>query len=185
MEIFESNIPGCYEVICNRFEDERGSFVKTFHKPTFEELGLHTEFVEEYYSVSKKNVIRGMHFQTPPEDHVKLVYCTSGHVMDVVVDLRKGSPTYGEHAIFDLDAEKHNMVYIPKGMAHGFCVLSEQATMVYKVSTVYASEYDQGIRWDSVGVDWKVNSPVVSERDQALPALRQFASPFVFKRESV
>ncbi len=180
MRLAESKIPGCYEVLCRRTEDKRGCFVKTFHEPAFQDGNLHTKFTEEYYSISRKYVIRGLHFQEPPYDHVKLVYCTSGTVMDVVVDLRKGSPTYGEHAVFELSRERCNMVYIPKGMAHGFCVLSDEATMLYKVSTVYAPDYDSGILWDSIGVEWPVDTPIVSDRDLGLQRFDEFSSPFLF-----
>ena len=185
MKLLDCKIPGCFEIIPNIHRDGRGSFVKTFHAPTFEKLGLCTDFVEEYYSVSHRGVIRGMHFQLPPHDHVKVVYCTSGTVMDVAVDLRKGSPAYGEHLVFELSAKKANMVYLPKGVAHGFCALSKSATMVYKVSTVYAPDSDSGIRWDSMGVDWPIENPIVSDRDSSFPALAEFDSPFVFDKESV
>ena len=181
MELIESKIPGCYEIQPHIHRDERGSFVKTFHAPTFEALGLQTEFPEEYYSVSKKNVVRGMHFQLPPDDHVKLVCCTTGTVMDVVVDLRKGSPTYGQHTISKLNSEKGNMVYIPKGMAHGFCVLSGTATMIYKVSTVYSPTCDNGIRWNTASIDWPVSSPIISQRDLTLSSLLEFDSPFIYE----
>jgi len=178
MQLLESPLQGCFEIQNRRFEDERGLFVKTFHKPTFEKLGLHTDFPEEYYSTSKKGVIRGMHFQLPPYDHVKVVYCTSGSVIDVVLDLRKGSETFGKHAVFELTAEKNNMVYIPKGMAHGFCALEDQTIMHYKQSTVYAPEYDAGILWSSIGVDWGGDKPILSERDQGFEVFENFESPF-------
>lgn len=181
MELRESNIPGCYEVRPHIHCDQRGSLVKTFHAPTFQKLGLCTDFVEEYYSVSAKNVVRGMHFQAPPDDHVKLVYCTFGNVMDAVVDLRNGSPTYGQSAIFELSAEQANMVYIPQGLAHGFCALSEQTTMMYKVTTVYTPQSDRGIRWDSIGLNWPVISPIISSRDQNFMPFKEFRSPFEFK----
>jgi len=178
IKVIESSIQGCFEIQNRRFEDERGLFVKTFHQPTFEKLGLHTDFPEEYYSTSKKGVIRGMHFQLPPYDHVKMVYCTSGAVMDVVVDLRKGSATFGTHAVFELSSKKANMVYIPKGMAHGFCALEDDTMMHYKQSTVYAPDHDAGILWSSVGVDWAVEKPILSARDMRFDAFDMFDSPF-------
>jgi len=178
MQLLESSLQGCFEIQNRRFEDERGLFVKTFHKPTFEKLGLHTDFPEEYYSTSKKGVIRGMHFQLPPHDHVKLVYCSSGSVMDVVVDLRKGSPTFGKYAVFEVTSEKNNMIYIPKGMAHGFCALKDQTIMHYKQSTVYSPEHDAGILWSSIDVDWGIDKPVLSERDQGFERFENFETPF-------
>lgn len=181
MKIRETAIPGCIEIQPTIHRDERGTFVKPFHRPTFEALGLCVEFAEEYYSVSRKHVIRGMHFQLPPHDHVKLVYCTSGKVMDVVIDLRKGSATYGKHTVIELSGDKANAIYIPQGLAHGFCVLSEQATMIYKVSTVHAPASDAGIRWDACGVKWPVANPIVSERDKGFPTLDAFKSPFLYE----
>ena len=169
---------GCFEIFPVVRKDNRGSFVKTFNFDAFHELGLETDFKESYYSTSVKNVLRGLHFQTPPADHVKLVYCAVGEVMDVVVDLRKNSPTFGEHQVFYLDSDKGNMVYIPKGLAHGFLTLSEQALMVYNLTTVYAPESDTGILWNSCGIDWKCKKPILSERDKNHPSFENFDSPF-------
>ena len=174
----ETPLEGCFELQPIVRGDNRGSFVKTFHADAFAELGLDTDFKEEYYSTSIKNVLRGMHFQTPPADHVKLVCCTEGAVKDVVVDLRKNSPTFGKHCAFELTAEKANMLYIPKGFAHGFLTLSERATMLYKVTTVYSPENDKGILWSSCGIDWQCDAPILSARDQKHPPLAEFDSPF-------
>ena len=173
-----SEIPGCYQVFPAVTRDERGTFVKVFHENAFRELGLETGFVESYYSVSRKDVIRGMHFQRPPQDHAKLVYCTDGAVLDVVVDLRKGSPTYGICAKFNLDAERGNMAYLPRGLGHGFLVRSERATLVYSVTSVYSPQYDEGIRWDSVGISWPVTEPIISDRDRGFPVFEYWDSPF-------
>jgi len=177
-ELKQSEIEGCFELQFKAIDDERGRFVKVFQEQVFSENGLGSNFPEEYYSVSQKNVIRGMHFQLPPMDHVKVVYCVEGEVIDAVVDLRIDSPTYGQYALFELSAANANGVYIPTGMAHGFCVRSEQAIMVYKTSTVYSPEHDAGILWDSAGIKWGATSPVLSARDQKLPALTVFDSPF-------
>lgn len=176
-----SSIPGCFEVQPRLLDDERGRFVKVFHADAFTESGLATDFKEEYYSRSKQGVIRGMHFQTPPADHVKVVYCTHGEVFDVVLDLRVGSPTYGQVATYILSADKGNYLYIPKGLAHGFCTLSDSATLVYKVTTVYAPESDSGVLWSSVPVDWPVPAPIVSKRDAGLIKFSDFESPFVYE----
>lgn len=179
-EVKPSNLPGCYELQPIIFNDERGKFVKVFHDQDFAELGLETAFTEEYYSTSKKNVIRGMHFQLPPMDHVKFVYCIVGEVMDVVIDLRVGSPTFGHYAVFELSAEKSNCVYIPKGMAHGFYVQSEQAIMVYKCSSVYSTAHDAGVLWNSVGIPWPTSEVILSARDKSFPKFERFISPFSF-----
>ena len=120
MQISETNIHGCYEITPSVFKDERGSFVKTFHQDIFSSHKLETKFAEEYYSVSDRNVLRGLHFQLPPQEHTKIAYCVQGQVIDAVVDLRVGSSTYGKFETFDLSAQKANLIYIPPGLAHGF-----------------------------------------------------------------
>jgi dTDP-4-dehydrorhamnose 3,5-epimerase len=176
-------IPGCYELQPNVFRDERGLFVKTFHEDVFKENGLETHFAEEYYSFSHKRVLRGLHFQLPPMEHVKLVYCVYGRVLDTVVDLRVGSPAYGDFETFELSDEQANMVYIPKGLAHGFYVLSESAIVMYKVTTVYSPEHDTGILWNSADIPWPDEGPIVSKRDSEFIACKNFNSPFVYKEE--
>ena len=174
------HLVGCYELTPKIFHDERGRFVKTYQAEVFRQQGWATDWRETYYSVSRQGVLRGLHFQTPPQDHAKLVYCTAGTVLDAVVDLRRGSPTFGGHQLLELSAEKANMLYLPKGMAHGFYVTSATATVHYQVTTVYAPACDAGIRWDSVGIPWPATAPLLSERDRHLPAWRHFDSPFVF-----
>ena len=178
--IHPTEIPGCYEIQPRVVDDARGRFVKVFHRHAFAELGLEVDFAEEYYSVSRQRVIRGMHFQTPPIDHAKMVYCVHGEVFDAVIDLRLGSPTYQQTATFNLSAEQGNYIYIPKGLAHGFCVTSDSATLVYKVSTVYSPEHDAGILWSSVGITWPTENPVMSDRDREFISLSDFKSPFVY-----
>ncbi|MFP5271820.1 dTDP-4-dehydrorhamnose 3,5-epimerase [Coleofasciculus sp.] len=181
MEIRKTTIPNCYEITPMILKDIRGCFVKTFHQEVFKQHQLETTFTEEYYSISYQNALRGLHFQLPPHEHTKMVYCVQGQVMDAVVDLRVGSPTYGKFETFDLSAEKANIMYIPPGLAHGFYVLSETAIMLYKVSTVYAAKYDTGIHWDSVGISWQALDPIVSERDKSFKSFSNFQSPFIYK----
>lgn len=176
----KTSINGCWEIQPRVLEDSRGSFVKVFNKGAFSDLGLETEFYEEYYSHSHKDVIRGLHFQTPPADHVKIVYCLQGAVFDVVLDLRNGSPTYGKFETFKLNAESGNFLYIPKGLAHGFCATSDSATLVYKVSSGYAPEHDHGILWSSLDIQWPSSSPIVSSRDASFLPMSKFASPFYY-----
>ena len=177
-EIKQGKLAGCFELQPNVIKDNRGSFVKVFHEALFKAKDLETSFAEEYYSVSNKNVIRGLHFQIPPMDHVKMVYCLQGEVLDVVLDIRKGSPTYGEFDLIELSSEKANIIYIPKGMAHGFFVKSEQAVMVYKVSSIYSSEHDEGIHWNSAGIPWPSKNVITSVRDESLSDFSEFSSPF-------
>jgi dTDP-4-dehydrorhamnose 3,5-epimerase len=182
MKIRETTIPCCFEIIPNIFSDDRGNFIKTFHRELFEQQGLETDWREEYFSISLKGVLRGLHFQLPPHEHVKMVYCTSGEVLDVVFDLRTGSPAYGTYAMFKLDAATIHMIYIPKGCAHGFYTLSEQATMMYKVSTVYAPSHDAGLLWNSVGIPWPDDNPKMSNRDKLFPAFTDFTTnPFSYR----
>lgn len=173
----ETGLPGCFEVLFKRVEDARGAFIKTFHAKAFASNGLETAFVEQYYTTSKRGVLRGLHFQVPPEDHAKLVYCISGTVFDAVLDLRRSSGTCGKFAHVELSAEKANALYIPRGLAHGFAALTD-CTMVYNVTSVHAPACDAGIRYDSAGIPWPGSDFVLSERDRAFPALADFDSPF-------
>ena len=165
-KVEETPLKGCLKICPIVREDRRGAFVKTFHVDAFRELGLPTVFAEAYFSVSHRNVLRGLHFQTPPMDHEKIVYCTEGEVLDAVVDLRRSSLTYGQHALFTLRASEGTMLYIPRGMAHGFLTLSDEPAC------------DAGIRWDSAGIPWEIEDPVISERDMSFPTLTDFVSPF-------
>ena len=181
MKILSTNIPGCFEISPNIFKDHRGELIKIFHQEIFAQHGLETDFVEDYYSFSSRNVLRGLHFQIPPKDHTKLVACVMGEVVNVVVDLRVNSPVYGKFEIFRLSDEKANMAYVPRGLAHGFHVISETAIVLCKLSTVYSPEHDQGILWNSVDVPWPNINFILSEKDKKLPCLADFASPFLFK----
>jgi dTDP-4-dehydrorhamnose 3,5-epimerase len=180
MNILPTAIPGCFQIIPDIRRDERGSFVKVFHQDIFRQHGLATDFAEEYYSTSQRGVIRGLHFQTPPHHHAKLVYCTQGAVLDAALDLRRGSPAYGQHITLELSAANGHMLYLPAGLAHGFCSLSEQSLMVYKVTTTYAPESDGGVLWNSAGIAWPVQQPLLSPRDRTFPALAEFDTPFVY-----
>jgi dTDP-4-dehydrorhamnose 3,5-epimerase len=178
MELIPTELPGLNVIRPKIFQDARGSFVKTFHRDVFLQLGLDFEPHEEFFSTSAKGVLRGMHFQLPPAAHAKLVYCISGRVLDVVLDLRKSSPTFGRCVARELNSTHREMVFIPVGFAHGFLALEDGATMVYQTSTVHSPMQDAGVRWDGFGFDWPVKQPVMSERDQKFPALCDFASPF-------
>jgi dTDP-4-dehydrorhamnose 3,5-epimerase len=178
MKILETNLKGLFIIEPDAFSDARGAFTKTFHKATFAEAGMETSFDESFYSLSKKGVIRGMHFQIPPEDHAKLVYVPAGEILDVAVDLRRDSPTYGQRESAILSAENHKMIYIPKGFAHGFLALRDDSCTVYLQSTMRSAEHESGIRYDSFGMDWGVSDPITSDRDQKFPALPEFKTPF-------
>ncbi|MCF6775562.1 dTDP-4-dehydrorhamnose 3,5-epimerase family protein [Thiotrichales bacterium 19X7-9] len=182
MQFKELAIPGVYEILPKIIKDDRGAFIKTFHEGLFHQHGLlETEFKEEYYSVSKEATLRGLHFQLPPDEHVKVVYCIAGKVQDVLLDLRKGSPSYLNAMTLELSSNRSNVLYIPKGIAHGFLTLSDQAIMVYKTSTVYTPESDYGVNWRSCETIWQITKPLIlSQRDQLHPLVADFESPFVF-----
>ena len=178
MEIVRELLPGCLLLRGNVFEDARGRFVKTFHADAFAGLGLSFELREEFHSVSRRGVLRGMHFQVPPHHHAKLVHCSRGAVLDVVVDLRRG-PGYGRFASVELKEGDGSIVFIPAGLAHGFLATEDFAEMHYKTGSVHAPDSDRGIGWNGFGFDWGVTAPLVSPRDAAHPALADFDSPFV------
>lgn len=179
MEIVEQPFRGAYLVQPRVFRDPRGGFVKTFNQDLFRQLGLPCfAMAEEFWSNSAKDVLRGMHFQLPPEDHDKAVACLAGEVLDVLLDLRKGEPTFGKSWSTRLTAENGRVLLIPRGIAHGFLSLQEGSVMLYKTSTVHAPKSDAGIRWDSFGFAWPVATPILSGRDQGHPSFADFASPF-------
>ena len=177
-ELLPTGIEGCFEIRPRIFEDHRGRFVKLFHKERFEELGLQTTYEEQYYSISPARVIRGLHFQVPPKQHVKLVSCLRGTILDVVVDLRSNSPSSGNVFSLELDSRSGNMLYVPEGLAHGFYVLSENATFLSMNSKKFDPECDRGIRWDSIPFDWPDRDPIVSEKDTTMVSLDAFQNPF-------
>lgn len=178
MEKIPTPLQGAFLVKPPLFTDHRGSFVKTFHKDLFQNFGVNPVFAEEFFSTSGKGVIRGMHFQTPPADHHKYVFCLHGAVQDVILDLRTSSPTFGQHFSAELSAENRLGFFIPSGCAHGFLSLTEGSLMIYKTTTPHTPACDAGIRWDSFAFDWGVADPVISARDAAFPALADFKTPF-------
>ena len=185
MTVREMTIPGCFEISPSISRDERGAFVKTFHQEVFQRHNLTTDWREEFYSVSSHGVLRGLHFQLPPHEHDKLVYCTAGAVLDAALDLRLGSPSYGCHILLELSAEAGNMLYLPRGLAHGFCVQSDSATLVYKVSSIHAPEHDTGILWNSAGIPWPDHNPRLSRRDARFATLANFSSPFHYDGDRI
>ena len=156
--------------------DERGFFVETYSKDSWAELGVDAEFVQHNHSRSSQGTLRGLHFQTAP-GQAKLVRCARGAILDVAVDLRRDSVTHGQWEAHVLDDEKHHQLYVPIGFAHGFVVLSDVADVAYLVSSVYDPATEAGIAWDDpeVGVDWRVDEPLLSGRDQEAPRLSEIA----------
>ncbi len=149
------------------FVDERGFFLETFKSSSFKEKGI-PDFVQENHSYSKKNVLRGLHYQVAPKAQGKLVRCVCGEIFDVAVDLHKDSKTYLSWFGVNLSADNHKQLYIPEGFAHGFCVLSNKAEVVYKCTAEYSPEHEMGIIWNdpSICIKWPVSSPILSEKDK-------------------
>ena len=170
-------LPGAFHVPLPRFADARGAFVKTFSTSMLARLGLSFQLREAFHSVSRRDVIRGMHFQVPPADHDKIVHCAGGAALDVLLDLRPGTG-YGRVASVRLEAATPTLVFVPRGVAHGFRALVDDTLMAYQVSTEHSPAHDAGIRWDSFGFDWGVGTPVVSDRDRGHPAFAGVATPF-------
>ena len=176
--LIPTGFPGLCVLQPRHFKDQRGTFVKTYHQGLFADLGIHFTPREEFYSISRRGVLRGMHFQLPPAAHSKLVYCARGRVLDVVVDLRRGSPGFQQTFSRELSGAAPELVFIPIGFAHGFLSLEDDSMMVYQTDVVHTPECDAGVAWDSIGFTWPVSQPVLSERDRAFPALQGFTSPF-------
>lgn len=168
----------------NVFGDNRGYFFESFNQKQFEENVIKTDFIQDNESKSSRGVLRGLHFQKPPYAQAKLVRCIQGAVLDVAVDIRVGSPTYGKHVAVELSEENKKQLFVPRGFAHGFVVLSDKAIFAYKVDNIYAPKYDCGIKWndDFLKIDWKIDSKDVqlSEKDKALLFLNQLDSPFKY-----
>lgn len=179
MKVISTPLIGLYILETEKIQDNRGSFQKLFNNEFFQEHGLDGNFKEFYYSVSKKGVIRGMHFQLPPYEHIKLVYVSKGKIKDVVVDIRKNSLTYGQAFSIELDDVKGQYLYIPIGFAHGFLSLENDSIVNYAQTSCYSKKFDSGIIYDSIGFEWEASNPIVSERDLAFERLEKFKSPFL------
>jgi len=171
-------LAGAFLITLPSFKDNRGTFNKTYQEHFFNNAGIDFQLKESYFSLSKKDVIRGMHFQTPPHQHSKIVYCPSGSILDVILDIRKGSATYGKFYSTILSDENNKAYFIPEGFAHGFKALTENAMTYYLVGSEHNKDHDAGVRYDSFGMHWECIHPIISERDNSFPALESFESPF-------
>tara|TARA_B110000438_G_scaffold76175_1_gene76250 strand:+ start:1280 stop:1834 length:555 start_codon:yes stop_codon:yes gene_type:complete len=180
--IFNSlRIPDVISITPHLFNDERGYFFENFNHSTFKQDQIDLNFIQENFSKSKKNVIRGLHFQKNPKAQAKLVTAVSGEIFDVAVDLRKNSPTFGKWVSEILSEVNHKSLYVPEGFAHGFCVLSEGATVVYKINQEYSPDHEQGIIWNDpdIGISWPISESIISEKDQNLPLFKTQTYDFV------
>jgi len=180
MQITTTPIEGLLIVQPKVFGDHRGYFMETYNEATFRAAGLPTDFVQDNQSFSGKGILRGLHFQAPPYAQGKLVRVIRGAVLDVALDLRKSSPTYGKHFTIQLTEENKTMFWIPPGFAHGFLTLEEDTLFAYKVTGLYNKESEGGILWNDpdLGIEWEIDQPVLSEKDLILPRLANFNSPF-------
>ena len=184
MKFIKTEISDVYIIEPSVFGDNRGYFLESFNLEKFEENVYPIKFVQDNESKSSKGVLRGLHFQKPPFNQAKLVRCIEGRVMDVAVDIRKGSPTYGQHVAVELTGENKRQLFVPRGFAHGFSVLSDTAIFAYKVDNIYAPESDSGIRYDDkdLNIDWGLpeEDAKLSVKDKILPAFKDLNSPFNF-----
>ena len=185
MEVIKTAIEGVYIIEPKVFGDARGYFFESFSEKDFKEQVGDIHFVQDNESMSKRGVMRGLHFQRPPYAQSKLVRCVKGEVLDVAVDIRKGSPTYGQHVAVLLTEDNHRQFFIPQGFAHGFAVLSESTVFQYKCDNFYHPEADGGISIldESLGIDWglAMEEALLSEKDTKHPKLIDFDSPFIYK----
>jgi len=177
-------IPDVISITPNLFNDERGYFFENFNHSSFKNRNnnpIDLNFIQENFSKSKKHVIRGLHFQKNPKAQAKLVTAVSGEIFDVAVDLRKNSLTYGKWVSEILSETNHKSLYIPEGFAHGFCVLSEGANVVYKINREYSPQHEQGIIWNDPNIDisWPISEPIISEKDQNLPYFKNQTYDFM------
>lgn len=183
MKVTKTELDGVLIVEPQVFGDNRGWFTETYTQNKFEQAGIHTVFVQDNQSFSaQKGTLRGLHFQQNPHAQTKLLRCTRGRIMDVAVDIRKGSPKFGKWVAVELTAENHRQLYIPQGFAHGFVTLTDDVEVQYKVDDYYAPDCDRSIRFDdpAIGVKWNCENPVLSAKDLKAPLLRDSDCNFVY-----
>ncbi len=186
MKRIDTTLPGVYIIEPQVFGDHRGYFMETYSEKAFADIGITNHFCQDNQSFSaQKGTLRGIHFQNAPMAQAKLVRVTRGAVLDVAVDLRKGSPTYKQWVAVELNAENKRMLFIPRGFGHGFVTLTEDVEFCYKVDNLYSKECDRGIRFDdpSIGVDWGIGDPVLSAKDTSSPMLCDSDCNFVYREE--
>lgn len=177
----ELDIKGLYIIEPHYYADQRGSNMKTFHKETYAAQNIKCDFEETMITTNlHKNVIRGFHFQRPPYTQCKLYYCISGAWNNYCVDIRKGSPTYGKIICVTMNEEERKLLYLPEGIANAHLILRDNTKVLYQLGSKYMPEYEAGIRWNSLGVDFQIENPIITEKDSELPLFGEFESPFVY-----
>ncbi|MBU0488281.1 MAG: dTDP-4-dehydrorhamnose 3,5-epimerase [Bacteroidetes bacterium] len=182
MEIRETKLPGVLEIIPKTFFDQRGCFFESYNEMVFHELGIITHFVQDNESVSGKNVLRGLHLQHNPFGQAKLVKVSCGAVKDVVVDIRQGSPSFGQHEVFELNSDEKRMLFIPEGFAHGFIALTDNTIFAYKCSNFYNRESEDCIVWNDpdLNIDWGISDPILAPKDACGKLFKTFHTSFRF-----
>jgi dTDP-4-dehydrorhamnose 3,5-epimerase len=184
MRLIETGLPGLALLEPKVFRDERGFFLETYNQAALSALGIHTEFIQDNHAYSAQaHVMRGLHFQRPPFTQAKLVWVVRGRVLDVAVDLRQGSPTFGRHYSVELSAKNFLRFFVPRGFAHGYLTLEPDTEFLYKVDAPYNPASDAGILWNDpdLGISWPACEPVLSPKDRVLPRLKDLSTPFVFE----
>jgi dTDP-4-dehydrorhamnose 3,5-epimerase len=183
MQVEQTAVPGVLVLTPARFGDARGFFSESWNRQRMAEHGIDLDFVQDNHSLSAAvGTVRGLHFQAPPHAQDKLVRCGQGAFLDVVVDIRTGSPTYGHWVRVELSAENGKQLLVPKGFLHGFITTEPNTEICYKCTDYYAPDCDGAVRWDSCGIDWGFEgTPILSDKDAAAPALADFQSPFVWE----
>lgn len=182
MKFTPLELPGLVLIEPRQFSDERGYFFESYQQKLFSENGIHNSFVQDNQSLSKKNVLRGLHFQSPPYEQGKLVRVIKGAALDVMVDIRKGSPTFGMHITVLLNEVNHHMLWIPPGFAHGFLSLADDTIFYYKCTNYYNHQSEGGILWNDkdLAINWNAENPIVSGKDLQLSLFKDLNSPFNF-----
>ena len=188
MNISEKKIKGVFEITLTSINDERGFFMRSYDQKIFEYFNIDRKWVQENHSRSeKKGIIRGLHFQYPQFAEAKLIRCTRGAIFDVYVDLRKNSPTFGKWESLEMTEQNRKMLFLPRGIAHGFCTLTEISEVVYKVDNYYNKDHESGIIWKDADlkINWPTDNPIVSAKDSKLPTLKEFISKQTIIEEEV
>ncbi len=188
MNISEKKIKGVFEITLTSINDERGFFMRSYDQKIFEYFNIDRKWVQENHSRSeKKGIIRGLHFQYPQFAEAKLIRCTRGAIFDVYVDLRKNSPTFGKWESLEMTEQNRKMLFLPRGIAHGFCTLTEISEVMYKVDNYYNKDHESGIIWkdEDLKINWPTDSPIVSVKDSKLPTLKEFISKQTLIEEEV
>lgn len=182
MKFIPTPIPDLFVIEPRVFGDHRGYFYESYNADAFAKAGIKADFIQDNESFSSAGVLRGLHFQAPPKAQGKLVRVQRGRVLDVAVDIRKGSPTYGKHFTIELTGENKKMLWIPPGFAHGFATLEDETVFLYKCTNTYAPEQEGSLLWsdETIGIDWGIDSPKLSEKDKIGPTFDAFESPFTY-----